>query len=420
MPLLYDIGTGLYHLGIRVAAPFVPKARQWVDGRRGLWQRLEAKKDALQGCLWMHCASVGELEQGRPLLEAIKKERPELPVLITFFSPSGYEARKDFPLATQVEYLPPDGKANAARLVSLIKPRAAIFIRYEFWYHHLMTLRVTGVPTFLVSGIFRPDQAFFRWFGGTHRAMLRSYKHLFVQDGASRDLLTSIGVTNVTVSGDTRFDRVAEIAKANEELPIAAGFKGPGPMLIGGSTWPKEEALLLEAFSTMARVPKCMIVPHELKEDHLAEIERAFPKPLARWSELEGATGENIASVIGTEPHGTLLVDRMGYLARLYKYGSVAVIGGGFGDGIHSLLEAAAWGVPVIFGPNHHKFTEAKGLIDAGGGFAIKDTRELKVVLEKLLGDPMALQAASRAARTYVTERTGATTSVLGPVLRSL
>lgn len=420
MPLLYDIGTGLYHFGIRVAAPFLPKAKQWLDGRRGLWQRLEAKRSGLRGCLWMHCASVGEFEQGRPVLEAIKKERPELPVLLTFFSPSGYEARKDLPLATHVEYLPPDGSTNAERLVNLIEPRAAIFIKYEFWYHHLMALRKAGVPTFLVSAIFRPGQTFFKWFGGTYRAMLRSYEHLFVQDDASRDLLVSIGVTNAAVSGDTRFDRVSEIAKANDELPVAAGFKGSGPLLIGGSTWPKEEALLLEAFSTMARVPKCMIVPHELNEDHLAAIESAFPKPLARWSELEGTTRENIASVIGIEPGGTLLVDRMGFLARLYKYGSIAVIGGGFGDGIHSLLEAAAWGVPVIFGPNHRKFAEAKGLIDAGGGFAIKDAHELKAVLEKLLGDPAALAAASLAARTYVSERTGATVRVLNPVLQAL
>ncbi|HMC96520.1 MAG TPA: glycosyltransferase N-terminal domain-containing protein [Flavobacteriales bacterium] len=420
MPLLYDIGTALYHLGIRAAAPFVPKARQWVDGRRAIWRRLEAKSAALQGCLWMHCASVGEFEQGRPVLEAIKAERPDLPVLLTFFSPSGYEARRDLALATHVEYLPPDGVVNAERLLRLIEPRAALFIKYEFWYHHLMALSRAGVPTFLVSAIFRPEQTFFRWFGGTHRAMLRSYRHLFVQDEASRALLASIGVTNVTVSGDTRFDRVAAIAKANEDLPIAAGFKGPGPSLIGGSTWPKDEALLLEALRELQRVPKCVIVPHELNEDHLLSIESAFPKPLARWSELEGATTENIATVIGAEPHGTLLVDRMGLLARLYKYGTVAYIGGGFGDGIHSLLEAAAWGVPVIFGPNHHKFAEAKGLIDAGGGFEVRDAQQLTALLGRLLSDPEALNAASKAAGGYVRERIGATHNVVARVLEAV
>jgi len=420
MPLLYDIGTGLYHLGIRAAAPFVPKAKQWVDGRLGAWERLEAKSAALQGCLWMHCASVGEFEQGRPVLEAIKAARPGLPVLITFFSPSGYEVRKDFPLATHVEYLPPDGRANAARLQRLVKPRAALFIKYEFWYHHLMALAAAGVPTFLVSAIFRPQQGFFRWFGGTQRTMLHCYAHLFVQDEASRALLASIDVKKVTVSGDTRFDRVAAIVAANEDLPIMAGFKADGRSLIGGSTWPKDEALLLEAFSTMKNAPKCVIVPHEMKEDHLLVIESAFPKPLARWSELEGATQENIESVLGAEPRATLLVDRMGLLARLYKYSSIAYVGGGFGDGIHSLLEAAAWGVPVIFGPNHLKFAEAKGLIEAGGGFAVNDARELKAVLEKLLNDEQALEAASLAAGRYVRDRIGATDKVVAEVMRAL
>ncbi len=416
MPLLYDIGTGLYHVGIRAAAAFVPKARQWVDGRQGSWDRLQAKSSALQGCLWMHCASVGELEQGRPVLEAIKAEHPDLPVLITFFSPSGYEARKDFPLATHVEYLPADSAANATRLIALVKPRTALFIRYEFWYHHLMALSKAGVPTFLVSAIFRPQQTFFRWFGGTHRAMLRSYAHLFVQDEASRALLASVGVTNVTVSGDTRFDRVAAIVQANEDLPIAAGFKAAAPMLIGGSTWPKDEALLLDALRAMTNAPKCMIVPHELTADHLQAVENAFPKPLARWSELEGTTEENIAAVLGAEQRATLLVDRMGLLARLYRYGTVAYIGGGFGGGIHSLLEAAAWGVPVIFGPHHHKFAEAKGLIDAGGGFAVRDANELQVVLQRLFADRAALERSSNAARTYVSDRIGATERVLSLV----
>ncbi|MEO8590655.1 MAG: glycosyltransferase N-terminal domain-containing protein [Flavobacteriales bacterium] len=426
MPLLYDIGTGLYHLGIRAAAPFLPKAKQWVDGRRGQWERLEAKSAALQGCLWMHCASVGEFEQGRPVLEAIKAQRPHLPILLTFFSPSGYEARKSLASArddgfvTHVEYLPPDGRTNARRMLRLVKPRAAIFVKYEFWYHHLVTLANAGVPTFLVSAIFRPKQTFFRWFGATHRAMLRCFQQLFVQDEASRALLASIDVMNVTVSGDTRFDRVAAIAQANEDLPIAAGFKADGTLLVGGSTWPKDEALLLEAFGLLKSAPKCMIVPHELTEDHLLAIEATYPKPLARWSELEGATQENIGAVLGTESRATLLVDRMGLLARLYKYGSIAYIGGGFGDGIHSLLEAAAWGVPVIFGPNHHKFAEARGLIAAGGGYAISDARELKTVLEELLTDASALEAASTAARTYVEERTGATAKVVAVVMQAL
>lgn len=413
MPLLYDIGLGLYHAGIHMASAFVPKAKQWVSGRKGTWQRLESKRDALRGCLWMHCASVGEFEQGRPVLEALRAEHPSMPVLLTFYSPSGYEARKDFPLATHVEYLPADGVANAKRFLDLVQPKAVLWVKYEFWHHWLLALKQRGIPVFLVSAIFRKEQPFFRWYGATHRGMLNCITKLFVQDEASLSLLAGIGVKNASVSGDTRFDRVAEIAATNEELSIAAGFKGTVPVIIGGSTWPADEAFLLEGFASRKQGPKCIIVPHELDADHLRAIEARFPKPLAHWSELEGAAEENIAATLGQQASATLLVDRMGLLARLYKYADIAYIGGGFGDGIHSLLEAAAWGKPVIFGPKHQKFAEAKGLIEAGGGFEVKDANELRHVLNKLLDDPDALTSASRNASNYVHERVGATERVV-------
>lgn len=420
MRLLYDIGLGLYHAGIRIASPFVPKAKQWVTGRKGTWQRLEAKRDALRGCLWMHCASVGEFEQGRPVLEALKTKHPAMPVLLTFYSPSGYEARKDFPLATHVEYLPADGGTNARRFLDLVQPKAVLWVKYEFWHHWLQALKQRGTPVFLVSAIFRKEQPFFRWYGATHRDMLKCFAQLFVQDEASRDLLATIGVDNVIVSGDTRFDRVAEIADANEDLPIAAGFKGAGPVIISGSTWPSDEAMLLEAFASRKHSPKCVIVPHELDADHLKAIETKFPKPLAHWSELEGAAQANILGTLGQRASATLLVDRMGLLARLYKYADISYVGGGFGDGIHSLLEAAAWGKPVIFGPKHHKFAEAKGLIEAGGGFEVKDASELRAVLNKLLDDPNALAGASRNAGNYVRERVGATERVVRAISPTL
>lgn len=410
MPLLTDTATGLYHLAVRLAAPFNLKARQWVDGRKGLWQRLEAKREALQGCLWMHCASVGEFEQGRPVLEAIKRERPDLPVLLTFFSPSGYEARKDFPLATHVEYLPPDSAANARHLVHLLKPKTALWVKYEFWHHHLMALHDAGVPTFLISAIFRPDQPFFRWYGGAWRNMLGCFEQLFVQDERSKELLNGIGVANVTVGGDTRFDRVLAIVKANEELAPAQAFRASdkGPVLICGSTWPADEDLLLKALGELSAKPRIMSAPHELTAAHLQAVETSFPKPLVLWSELEGSQGSGLPQGIHTA-----LVDRMGLLARLYRYGEIAYVGGGFGDGIHSLLEAAAWGKPVIFGPRHTKFAEAKGLIDAGGGFEVRNAEELRAVLEKLLTDPTALLKASEAAGRYVRERGGATERIV-------
>jgi 3-deoxy-D-manno-octulosonic-acid transferase len=413
MPLLYDLGVRLYHSGVRLAAGFKPKARAWVAGREQLWERLEEQADALRGCLWMHCASVGEFEQGRPVLEALKREKPELPILLTFFSPSGYEACKNSPLATHVDYLPLDTRRNAQRMVTLLRPKAVLWVRYEFWLHHLEALRKAGVPTFLVSGIFRKSQPFFQWYGSAWRNMIRGLDHVFVQDDVSRGLLVGIKVDRVSVSGDTRFDRVAQIVRASEELPIARSFRGKGPVLACGSTWPADEELLKEAFGSMGKTPKCIVAPHELGETGLVASEQRFPKPLVRWSELEGATAANIADVLGCETGGTLLVDRMGLLARLYRYGDVAYVGGGFGDGIHSLLESAAWGVPVIFGPRHTKFEEARGLIACGGGFEVRDASQLRDVLQQLMDDPERLQLASYQAKQYVAERCGAAQRVM-------
>ncbi|QQR85240.1 MAG: 3-deoxy-D-manno-octulosonic acid transferase [Flavobacteriales bacterium] len=418
MPLLYTIATGLYHWGIRAAAPFNPKAKAWVEGRRGTWQRLQSKADVLQGCVWMHCASVGEFEQGLPVVEELKRKQPGLPVLITFFSPSGYEARKEHPLATHVEYLPPDSAANASRLVELVHPRVTVFVKYEFWYHHLHALKAAGTPVFLISALFRPGQLFFRWYGAAWRSMLRCYTRIFTQDEASRRLLAEIGITNAETVGDTRPDRVLRIVESDEALPIAAAFRGSHRVLVCGSTWPADEDLLLEALGKepSASQYKLMVVPHELKPEQLQRIEARFPKPLVRWSELEGSSPENIAATLGHEAQGTLLVDRMGLLARLYKYADVAYVGGGFGDGIHSVLEAAAWGKPVLFGPKHVKFTEAAGLIAAGAAHEVRDAGTLAAPLETLFGDAAALANASQAARNYVQEKAGATRTIAATI----
>lgn len=421
MPLLYDLGIGAYHVGIRAAAAWNPKARAWVKGREGMWKRLEDAAPRLQGCLWMHCASVGEFEQGRPVLEVIKAERPELPVLLTFFSPSGYAARKDCPLATHVEYLPPDNPRNAARLQQLVRPKAAIFVKYEFWYHHLRALRNAGVPTFLIAALFRRDQPFFQWYGGAWRAMLGCFAHIYTQDTGSKALLAGLRTGPVSVGGDSRFDRVAGIVAEGEELPLAAAFGGGKAVLVCGSTWPADEQLLAEALPRMGELaPKCIVAPHELHQEQLAAIEQRFPKPLVRWSELDGAQATNVAATLGPEPQGTLLVDRMGLLAQLYRHGRVAYVGGGFTDGIHSLLEAAAWGVPVIFGPKHRKFPEAQGLIDAGAGREVRDADELLLALEDWFSDPEALHRASAAAAAYVQQRTGSAKAVAEAVLAAI
>ena len=411
MPLLYDIGLGLYHLGIRAAAPFKPKARAWCDGRKDLWQRLELKSGSLQGCLWMHCASVGEFEQGRPVLEAIKAQRPELPVLLTFFSPSGYEARKDFPLATHVDLLPMDSASNARWLVDLVKPKAVLWVKYEFWYHYLHTIKAAGIPAFLVSAIFRREQSFFKWYGGTFRKMLRCFDRLFVQDEDSRELLSSIGVPNVTVSGDTRFDRVVAMAQEARTIAFADRMErqANGRLLVCGSTWPDDERLLASVADAVHT--HTVIVPHEITADHLGKLSETFDPPPMPVSDYEARM---------KDPDfywHRVVVDRYGVLSTLYRYADVAYIGGGFGDGIHSLLEAAVWETPVIFGPRHTKFAEAKGLIEAGGGFEVRNAPELKGVLQRLLNDPAALGNASFAAGKYVRERVGATDQVVERVL---
>ena len=421
MPLLYDLGTGAFHVAVRLIAPWNAKAAAWVNGRKGVWDRLEKNAPRLQGCLWMHCASVGEFEQGMPVLEAIKTERPDLPVLLTFFSPSGYEARKDHPLATVVEYLPPDDPRNAERLQRLLAPKAAIFVKYEYWFHHLNALKQHQVPTFLVSAIFLEHEPFFRWYGGAWRKMLSCFTYIFTQDEASWKLLSGLGLKHVSIGGDTRFDRVAEIAAQGAELPLARAFAGESPVLVCGSTWPADEELLASALKAMGPgAPKCVVVPHELHEQKLIDSEQLFPKPLARWSELEQASSDNVAAMLGKEEQGTLLVDRMGLLARLYRYGSVAYVGGGFTDGIHSLLEASAWGVPVIFGPSHKRFPEARGLIEAGAGVEVRTEKDLKAALDRWFKDPIALKTASEAALRYVEERKGATQRIVGIVLQML
>ncbi|MBK7383390.1 MAG: 3-deoxy-D-manno-octulosonic acid transferase [Flavobacteriales bacterium] len=414
MPLLYDIGLGLYHAGIRVAAPFVPKAKAWVEGRRGMWQRIEAKRAALQGCLWMHCASVGEFEQGRPVLEALKELRPELPVLITFYSPSGYEARKDFPLATHVEYLPADSARNAERLITLVQPKAVLWVKYEFWYHWLTAFKRNAIPVFLISAIFRKEQPFFKWYGATHRVMLRCFERLFVQDDDSRDLLAGINVTNVTVSGDTRFDRVVAMAGTAGPIEFADRMerRAHGRLVVCGSTWPEDERLIASVVDEVHF--QAIIVPHEVTEQHIRNLMKSFDQPPMTVADYEARMDEEGFN------WPTVLVDRYGVLATLYRYADVAYIGGGFGDGIHSLLEAAVWGTPVIFGPHHHKFAEARGLIEAGGGFDVKNAKEMEEVLQRLLSDPDALSEASHAASKYVKDRVGATRRITNAFGRRL
>jgi 3-deoxy-D-manno-octulosonic-acid transferase len=419
MPLLTDTGTALYGLAVRAAALFHPKAKAWVDGRCGMWERIDAIAPKLHGCLWMHSASVGEFEQGLPILEAIKAERPELPVLLTFQSPSGFEARKDHPLATHVEYLPTDTARNAQRLIDRARPAAVIWVKYEFWYHHLDTLHRAGIPTFLVSAIFRPDQPFFRWYGSAWRHMLRCFKHVFVQDEPSLRLLSDLGLGSVSVAGDTRFDRVVRIAREGATVPLAKAFHeaDPRPVLIAGSTWSTDEDLIAKALKGMRTTPRSLVVPHEPTGTAVERVMDLMPAPIVRWTRAEAGPHGNMQDV---QRANTLVMDRTGLLARTYQHADMAYVGGGFGEGIHSLLEAAAWGVPVLFGPRHTKFAEARGLIDAGGGHEVRSETDLRHRLDQWTNDPEARRSAGIAARNYVQAHAGATSRIVPIVLRSL
>ncbi|MEZ4757266.1 MAG: glycosyltransferase N-terminal domain-containing protein [Flavobacteriales bacterium] len=413
---LTDLGTRGWALGVRLAAPFHPKAKAAINGRKGLWQRLEARRDQLQGCIWMHSASVGEFEQGLPVLEAIKAQHPDVPVLLTFFSPSGYEARKQHPIADHVEYLPWDTRGNAERLCALIKPRVVLWVRYEFWYHHLTTLHDQGIPTFLLSATFRPEQPFFRWYGAAWRRMLGCFERIFVQDAGSQQLLGQMGVQGVIQTGDTRFDRVLRIANSGGTIPMAQAFHRAydAPLLIAGSTWPADEGLLAEALRTLRKPPRLLLVPHEPTEANVQRCMLGMPPPVARWTEVARLLEPGAAHPSGPNDDDplfarTLVMDITGLLARAYQHADMAYVGGGFSGGIHSVLEAAAWGVPVIFGPDHHKFHEAQGLVDADAAVVIRNAEELARVLNNWVERPQERQLAGMAARQYVQRMAGAT-----------
>lgn len=354
--LLYNIGIRCYYILIRMAALFNPKARLWVDGRKRLFEQIEAtlaqRIKPGDKVIWLHCASLGEFEQGRPVLEELNAQGYR--VVLTFFSPSGYEIRKNYPHAAAVFYLPIDTPANAKRFVELLKPHAALFVKYEFWLNYLAALREKAISTHLVSGVFRPDQHFFKWYGKSFFRAIQGFKTLFVQDENSFNLLKRHGFTNMVLAGDTRFDRVMEIAGNRGSFPDIEAFAGNEKLIIAGSTWPMDEKLLLETFTSLrGEIPglKMILAPHEVDAasiGHSVERAAASGARYARFTEGHFADKE------------ILILDTIGMLSQLYQYAHAAYVGGGFNDGIHNILEVLAHGVPVAFGPNHHKFVEAR------------------------------------------------------------
>lgn len=407
MKLLYLAGIYAYSFFIRAAACFNSKARLFVKGRKNWKKNLAAKIETNARYIWVHCASLGEFEQGRPLIEAIRKHLPEYRIVLTFFSPSGYEVRKNYDQADVISYLPLDTKKNARTFLRMVQPEKAFFIKYEYWYFYIHELSKKEIPLYIVSAIFRNDQQFFKntlW-GKWYRQMLFKTTHFFIQDENSANLLQSIRLTKFTKTGDTRFDRVAAIAKNVVEIPIVEKFRGSKTLLVAGSTWKPDEELLADFINTHNNL-KLIIAPHEVTQANLFRLENIF-KQVIRFSKIDERNAGN---------YQVLLIDSIGMLSSLYRYGDMAYIGGGFGVGIHNILEAATFGLPVVFGPNYQKFREAVDLKKLGGAFPVTDYHGLEKTLLMLLTNPSEREKASELCRKYVEQNTGATHLILKKV----
>jgi len=404
--LFYNIFLFLFKIGIYIASLFNEKARKWVRGRKDLMHRLQESIGQTQGLIWMHCASLGEFEQGRPLLESIRKNWPNRKILLTFFSPSGYEVRKNYEGADWVYFLPLDGAVNARRFLEITRPALVIFVKYEFWYYYLKKIKYRNIPLILVSAYFRRDMSFFKWYGTLQRKMLSRFDQLFVQNQQSKVLLRAIGLDKIcTVTGDTRFDRVISISEKFEPIPHLDRFIGDARLVVAGSTWPGDEEVLKEALNDLfENNVKLVIAPHEINEEHLADIEELFPSS-KRYSKI---SQEELRAA------NVLIIDNIGMLARLYKYSMFSFIGGGFAKtGIHNVLEAAVYGKPVFFGPNYGKYREAVDLVTLGGAIPVNNGTELKSKIQNLLSDTREYQRKSSVSHEYVWVNKGATEKII-------
>ena len=400
---MYSLIIYLMLLGCHIASLFSPKVRTMMRGHADTWRKLR-KLSGRDRYVWFHAASLGEFEQGRPLMERLRRQHPEKKILLTFFSPSGYEVRKNYDGADLICYLPIDTPLNARRFVRLVRPEAAYFIKYEFWRNYLDTLYRRGIPTYSVSSIFRPGQVFFRWYGRRYARVLHHLTHLYVQNESSRQLLRQIGVTQVTVVGDTRFDRVIDIRNAAKPLPLVERFAGCWKVLVAGSTWQPDEDLIIPYFNAHDTL-KLVLAPHVVSEEHLRQIESKLRRPAVRYS---AATPKSVAEA------DCLIIDCYGLLSSIYRYATMAYVGGGFGVGIHNVPEAAVYGVPVIIGPNNQKFREARALIECGGCREVRDAADFEREMNTFLTDREELRRAGKAAGDYIRGGAGATAMIMG------
>lgn len=398
MLVFYNIAIRLYGLGIRVASLFNPKAKKWLAGRRDLLEKIEAELGSFSGeTIWVHCASLGEFEMACPIMEQLKADDSNLRIVLTFFSPSGYEIRKNYEVADHVFYLPLDTPSNAKRFVQATKPNKVIFVKYDLWYHHLKAAKDFGAKLMLISASFRPDQQYFKFYGSTGREALKLFDQIFLVEEASEKLINGIGIKNTTVCGDTRYDRVMENAKSVDRNELIESFKGYSKLIICGSTWKEDEAVLQESVNQIKDV-KWVIAPHEVGEENIKRIQKLFPDSI-RYSQYK-KSGANV-----------LIIDSIGLLNKLYRYTDVAYIGGGFRSGLHNVFEATAFGVPSVFGPDTSRFPDASEMADKGLAFRIQNERELTSKLNELLETDQTNLRSN--IKKFMESRTGATKAIL-------
>lgn len=397
----YNLGILLYGLAVRIASLFKPKARLFLKGRKDIFSLIESKLKAdPRKKIWVHCASLGEFEQGRPVIEQLKESYPDTSIVLTFFSPSGYEVKKNYEHADHIFYLPLDTRKNATRFLDLVKPGLALFVKYEFWYHYLETLHHRQIPAVLFSAIFQPRHPFFKWYGGLYRKMLSFYRQIFVQDESSRALLEKIQVGQVQIAGDTRFDRAAKILELDKSFQTIDVFKQGHKLILAGSTWPGDEVLLKEALAKLPETYKLLIAPHEVGNQHIAQIEAMFPGDCCIWAVDEPTLRQKRVCIVHT----------VGQLAYLYKYADLVWVGGGFTkSGIHSIIEPAVFGVPIFFGPNYERYREAVDMIGYDAAKSVTNADELIKGIE----NENALLHMGNNAKQYVNLQLGATRKIM-------
>jgi 3-deoxy-D-manno-octulosonic-acid transferase len=407
MRVIYNIGIFIFNALAHLVSPINAKVALWTNGQKNWAIKIRGKINPAERNIWIHCASLGEFEQGRPLIEALKKERPEYKVILTFFSPSGYEIRKNYLSVDCVSYLPVDKPRNAEKFIELVNPEFVIFVKYEFWNNYISVLYRRNIPLYLVSAIFRQEQHFFRWYGAFFRSMLKKFRLIFVQDQQSASLLKQISIDNILVAGDTRFDRVIRIASAAKTISQLEKFRGDEKLFLAGSSWSQDEEIISRYINMFPDKMKWVFAPHEIDEPNIERLVNLFTVKCIRFSEFN----ENVSDA------RVLIIDNIGMLSSAYRYAHIAEIGGGFGKGIHNILEPASWGIPVVFGPKYKMFREANDLKAMGGAESFQNYDDFENIINRWLDNSNLYTLSAEAAGNYVKSNTGATEIIIKEIL---